>query len=473
MSPHKFVFWDTETTGLSKAFHMPVEIGGVVANESLSPVREFELSCRPTAFVLPEPKALVVTGRSIHELLCRDHSAYQAIGQLTAEVRAVTPTCFVTFNGISFDDPLIQHAFYRNLHDPYSMMKGGNRRLDMLKVVHVAHVLGEGTVNVPHNDDGKPVFKLDAVAPLNGFQEAGAHSACVDARATLHLAQVVRGRAPAIWERAVNLWSNKDAVRELLSAGEPVVLFEWDGKGRKAVFKALMPIAAGRNYAGEFLCLDLAFEPSEYTSLSAEELVDKITIGSRPRPICPLRLNAMPIVFALNDPLIASRIPCTGDVLMSRARQLQADPGLQERILIAADIRRAQFSEPQHVDEQLYSGGFVTQGDVLKLEQFHCVYPDQKMRIIAGFEDPRLRRLATRVMYEEWPSALACESREQVAIEAAERLHAGLNAPWTTFASALRDIDKLLAVTDEKGKAILLEYREHIIDMSSVAYAAE
>ena len=212
--------------------------------------------------------------------------------------------------------------------------------------------------------------------------------------------------------------------RYLATREEAIVLFEWDGKARKPIFKAVMPLATGRNYAGEFLCLDLAFEPSVYTSLSAEELVENITIGSRPRPICPVRLNAMPIVFALNDPLVASRIPCRVDVLMSRVRQLQADPGLRERILLAADARRAQFSQPQHVDEQLYSGGFITEGDMLKLEQFHRSDSDEKMHIIAGLKDPRLLRLATRVMYEESPSALPSGTREQLAIEVAGRLTA-------------------------------------------------
>ena len=164
MNTNGFVFWDTETTGLDKHFHAPVEIGGLVTDGDLRPLRSFELACRPPKFVLPDPGALVATGRSITELNGRELSCYAATMAFVAEVQAVTPTCFVTYNGVSFDDPFIQHAFYKNLHDPYLMMKGGNRRLDMLNVVRAMNALGLGRLSIPTNHGGKPVFKLDQLA---------------------------------------------------------------------------------------------------------------------------------------------------------------------------------------------------------------------------------------------------------------------------------------------------------------------
>jgi|SoiMethySBSTD1v2_1073268.scaffolds.fasta_scaffold2061367_2 exonuclease I len=50
-----FVFWDTETTGLDKAFHTPVEFGAVVTDANLRPIDNINISCRPPRFVLPEP----------------------------------------------------------------------------------------------------------------------------------------------------------------------------------------------------------------------------------------------------------------------------------------------------------------------------------------------------------------------------------------------------------------------------------
>ena len=360
MNPTTFTFWDTETTGLHKAFHVPVEIGAVVTDASLRPIREIDIACRPPQFVLPEPGALLTTGRSISELLSRPVSAYEATCRFAQEVRAATPTCFVTYNGVSFDDPLIQHTFYRHLHDPYLMLKGGNCRVDLLKLVQLAHALGQGDLVVPTTDSGKVTFKLDRIAPLNGFEEPGAHSAVVDARAVHHLARLIATRAPVLWERALGLWSRKDAVRSLVAGADVVVQFSWDWRKRQGCpsFKALMPIGQGRSYAGDYVCLDLAIDPAEYVSLAPEELTAKITIGPKPRPICTVRLNGVPIVFNGDDPLVSGRVPVDAKTIAERVQRIRRDTGLRERVLEAVDLSRDSFEEPEHVEQQLYSGGF-------------------------------------------------------------------------------------------------------------------
>ena len=338
MNPTRFMFWDLETTGLHKAYHVPVEYGAVVTDASLRPIREIAIACRPPQFVLPEPGALLTTGRSISELLSRPVSAYEATCRFAQEVQEATPTCFVTYNGVKFDDPLIQHTLFRHLRDPYLMLNGGNCRVDMLKLVQLAHALGQGDLIVPTTDNGKVTFKLDRIAPLNGFEEPGAHSAVVDARAVHHLAQLIATRAPVLWERALGLWSRKDAVRNLVAGADIVVQFDWDwrrGRGCPS-FKALTPIDQGRSYAGDFVCLDLAIDPEEYVSLAPEELIAKVTIGPKSRPICTVRLNGVPIVFNGDDPLVSGRVPVDAKTLAERVQRIRRDTGLRERVLDAA-----------------------------------------------------------------------------------------------------------------------------------------
>jgi exodeoxyribonuclease I len=249
MNPTTFMFWDSETTGLDKAFDVPVEIGALVTDANLSPIRDINLLCRPPRSVLPAPGALLATRRSIGEVLSRPSSLYDVMRRFAEELATTGSTCFVTYNGVRFDDPLIQHAFYKNLHDPYLMMKGGNRRLDLLPLVQLAHALGQGNLVVPMSDTGKVTFKLDRIAPLNGFQEPGAHSAVVDARAAHHLARLLAMRAPDLWDRAVRVWSRKDAVRNLVGSSDVIVQFSWDWrKGGRPCFKALAPIGTGRGY---------------------------------------------------------------------------------------------------------------------------------------------------------------------------------------------------------------------------------
>jgi exodeoxyribonuclease-1 len=463
MNPTSFVFWDTETTGLQKAFHVPVEIGALVTDANLSPLREISLACRPPRYVLPEPGALVTTQRSITDLLSRTVSAYEATCRFAVEVEAVTPTCFVSYNGLSFDDPLMQHTFYRHLHDPYLMLKGGNVRVDLLKIVRAAYALGQGDLSIPTSERGVPIFKLDRVAPLNGFRENGAHSATVDARALHHLAGLLAKRTPDIWARALRVWSRKDAVRNQLTAAEVFIQFDWNWRTGRPSFKTLMPLAPGRGYAGDFVCLDLSLDPEVYAALSAEELTKQITIGTKPRPICTTRLNGVPVIFNIDDPLVRGRHSVDLCEIGKRARRLRADTGLRERILDAVDLHRDRFEEPEHAEQQLYSGGFISNHDMAVLDRFHQVAPESKMAIVDTLRDGRLKCLAERLIYEEWPEMLPIEVHRRINGEMRSRHLATGQAPWTTIASALEDIEKHLPDVDARGREILLEYRDYLM----------
>ena len=469
MTPTSFVFWDTETTGLNTAFDLPVEIGALVTDGNLSAQREIDLSCRPSRFVLPDPGALVATGRSIHDLLSRSMSGYEATRRFAEEVEAATPTCFVSYNGVSFDDPLIAHTFFRHLHDPYLMLKGGNVRLDLLKIVRLAYALGQGDLVVPNTERGAPMFKLDRIAPLNGFREGGAHSAAVDARAVHHLAGLLAKRAPEIWELALRVWSRKDMVRNQVAAAEMFIQFDWDWKAGGPSFKALMPIAPGRSYPGDFISLDLALDPDAYMALSPEKLRKQITIGPKPRPICKTRLNGVPLIFSIDDPLVKGRHPMDLCELGKRAERLRAEPGLRDRILDAVDLSRDSFEEPEHVEQQLYSGGFISDQDMMTLERFHQVAPENKMEVVRSLKDVRLKCLAERLVYEEWPAVLQSDVRHRIDGEVWRRHLVTGDAPWTTFASALGAIEKLLADADERGREILLEYRDYLMSVMPTA----
>jgi exodeoxyribonuclease-1 len=463
MDSMTYVFWDTETTGLHKAFHVPVEIGAVVTDADLRTIREIDLRSRPPRFVLPEPGALLTTRRSITELLSRTVSAYQATSQFAREVRVATPTCFVTYNGVNFDDPLMQHTFYRHLHDPYLMMKGSNCRVDLLRIVQLAHALGLGDLMVPKSDDGKVTFKLDCIAPLNGFEEKGAHSAVVDARAVHHLARLLAKRAPELWDRAVRLWARKDAVRSLVSRCDVIVQFSWDWrKGGRPSFKALVPLAPGRSYSGDFVCLDLSMDPEEYSSLSPEELISEVTIGPKPRPICTVRLNGVPIVFDANDPLVRGRVPVEAEVLVDRALRIRRDAGLRERVFEAVDMSRGRFEEPEYIEQQLYSGGFISNSDKFALEQFHQTAPENKLQVVRTLDDARLRHLGERLIYEEWPATLPLDVYARLEAELRGRHLAQTERPWTTVSAALEAINELLPSADDDGRKILLEYREYL-----------
>ncbi|MEL7167684.1 MAG: exodeoxyribonuclease I, partial [Pseudomonadota bacterium] len=48
----------------------------------------------------------------------------------------------------------------------------------------------------PEDDTGKVLFKLDRLAPSNGFEDHAAHDALGDVEATIFILDLIRQRAP-------------------------------------------------------------------------------------------------------------------------------------------------------------------------------------------------------------------------------------------------------------------------------------
>jgi exodeoxyribonuclease-1 len=53
--------------------------------------------------------------------------------------------------------------------------------------------------HVPIGEDGHLLFKLDRVAPLNGFAHERAHDAVADVDATIFLCRILMEQAPELW----------------------------------------------------------------------------------------------------------------------------------------------------------------------------------------------------------------------------------------------------------------------------------
>ena len=121
----------------------------------------------------------------------------------------------------------------------------------------------------------------------------------------------------------------------------------------------------------------------------------------------------------------------------------------------------------------MYSGGFITDVDLEALDKFHDCDENAKAFAADRIRDRRLNYFATRLMFEEWPAALSQAERSAIDAQLGRRLHAGLDVPWTTYATAQQDIELILPDADAKARAILLEYSDYLKHASAVPSAAQ
>ena len=57
-----FIFYDTETTGISTSFDQILQFAAILTDDDLNELDRFEIRCRILPWVVPSPRALLTTG---------------------------------------------------------------------------------------------------------------------------------------------------------------------------------------------------------------------------------------------------------------------------------------------------------------------------------------------------------------------------------------------------------------------------
>jgi exodeoxyribonuclease I len=176
-----FVFYDTETTGTDTVFDQILQFAAIRTDEDLQELERFDVRCRLLPHVVPSPGAMRVTGVSVAQLINAElPTHYVMIRAIREKLLSWSPSLFIGYNSVSFDEHLLRQALYQTLHPPYLTNTGGNCRADALRMVRAAALFSPNALTIPLDDAGAQTFKLERVGPANGFDHANAHDAVGD-----------------------------------------------------------------------------------------------------------------------------------------------------------------------------------------------------------------------------------------------------------------------------------------------------
>ena len=120
---------------------------------------------------------------------------------------------------MTFDEHLLRQALYKTLHAPYLTNTNGNSRSDSLRIMQAINLFQPDVITVPTNENGRPTFKLDMLAPANGFNHVAAHDAMGDVEAMIHMCRILAERAESHWSNFVR-FSQKAAVLDFAAEDE-------------------------------------------------------------------------------------------------------------------------------------------------------------------------------------------------------------------------------------------------------------
>jgi len=442
-----FAFYDLETTGTSPAFDQPLQFAAILTDDAFKEIERVDLRCRIAPHIIPSPWALAVTGVRPGQLL---DPALPTLFEFTQDIGALidrwSPATWTGFNSIRFDEEMLRQAFYQNLQpDVFATQFNGNTRFDVLTALYAVWHRQPDLFEWPVDASGRVRFKLDMIAPLNGFTAHNAHDALGDVEATIHIARLIAQRAPALW---AELLGNRDKrhVQTRLEAFQPLALVERFGGGvPRATIGCFCGYSAGNPNQAAFFNLDTA-DPADY--LTADDATIFAAADATPKIIRSLAVNKSPALLS---------VPAPTAVQAQRAEIIASAPDFRARVAqaLAARFPEDPAAPTPPVEKQIF-GGFYSHADKALLAEFQRVDWRRRQEIVAALEDPRLRQLGRRMVAFHAPELLSPEDRSR--FEA--WLHERWSAPdtqetgWMTTDKAQRALDEVQASRELDGERV-------------------
>ncbi|MGH1421598.1 MAG: exonuclease domain-containing protein [Hyphomonas sp.] len=448
-----FVFYDTETSGTNTVFDQVLQFAAILTNDQLEEVDRFEIRCRCLPWIIPAPMALKVTGVTPDRL---DDpglpSFYDMMSAIRKKLENWGPAIYAGYNSMRFDEPLLQRAFWQALHPPYLTVTNGNARRDILPLVQAASHLYEGAFNYPITPRGRTGFKLDKLAPLNGFAHENAHDALADVEATIFIARILAEKCSELWTSNVASARKSDMASRLLP-GEPFLFVEYFISGPSVWWGQRVDQQGA--LAGAASCLRLDANWNEIFILDDEALAKRLTAS--PKPLRDIALNKAPIVLDQTAARSMGYIP-EADIF-SQSEFLTSNEVACAKLLQNSEALGEPWPKAEHLEQQIFEG-FPSREDSARMEDFHRSDWPGKAALIRSFEDERLQQLAQRIVYASAPEVLSEADRTRMAEAIAGRLHDDHADPdlWRTVPQAIGELSEVRSF--EGGEATAAEIEE-------------
>jgi exodeoxyribonuclease I len=451
-----FIFYDVETTGLNRRFDQILQFAAVRTDVDLTETGRFETQSRLMPHVVPSPKALQVTGMSLDDANSMSRqSHYDMVCEIARTLAAWCPATFLGFNSIRFDEEFLRQAFYQCLHPVFLTNTNGNARADVLNLMRAAATLHPSVIRPGVESDGRPSYRLSSLAAANGIVAGKVHDAAADVDAMLALCRIVRAGAPDLWSAFLR-FSSKAAVVDLVHDEDAFAYFDFFGSPR--VMHFLTRVGVSPNDPNAHYCLDLTCDIEALRKLDGAELSERMK--QEPRPIRRLKVNASPLLYPLWD-IDFEHFSETSEAKLTRAASsVRADQEFMSALARAAASVEPSYAASDHVELQIYGGGFYSDDDLELCRQFHAWPWERRPEIVGRFIDQRLKRLARRLIYFESPHLINDTDRSVIAADiSARRRGEGNHAspPWTTIAQALSELEAIDGAVPAAFKRCFLE----------------
>jgi len=430
----KFVFYDYETTGISPEYDQPLQFAAIITDLDLNEIERVDIRCQLSPHILPAPKALHVTGVNPNQLLNNNlPTAFEFAQTIQEFTQKWAPAIWIGYNTIKFDENVMRQMFYQNLQQNiFATQFFDNSRLDVMKMVFAVFVENPDILEWPINEKGKINFKLDQLAPANGFKSHNAHDALGDVEATIFILNIIKTKAPELYEQFIET-RNKSYNLQLLSSFKPVeVTFRFGANPPKTYTGCLCSIPSNSNRVGFF---DLEQSDPMDVILGDNEAIEA-AMKKSPQRIRNIAINQSDTIRPAKNTnaewdhicaVIEDNIDFRKTVSECIIDRYESDEDEEEKT----------------IEEKIY-GGFYSNEDKSVLKQFQLASWEERLNLLSRFSDERLKQLGRRLIAFNAPELLT--TKQQDAFNAYLKnkwASEEEKTEWTTIKDVKKQLDKL------------------------------
>ena len=376
-------------------------VAAIITDLEFNEIERVDIRCQLSPHILPAPKALHVTGVNPNQLLNNNlPTAFEFAQTIQEFTQKWAPAIWTGYNTIQFDEKIMRQMFYQNLQpNIFATQFFDNSRLDVMKIVFAVFAENPDILEWPINEKGKINFKLDQLAPANGFKSHNAHDALGDVEATIFILNIIKTKAPVLYEQLIET-RNKSYNLRLLSSFKPVeVTFRFGGHLPKTYTGCLCSIPSNNNRVGFF---DLVQSEPMDVILGDNELIEA-AMQKSPQRIRNISINQADTIRPAKNTnaewdhicaVIKDNIDFRKTVSECIINRYESDEDDDEK----------------NIEEKIY-GGFYSNEDKSILEQFQLASWEERLNLLSRFSDERLIQLGRRLIAFNAPELLTTKEK--------------------------------------------------------------
>ena len=443
-----YVVWDIETDSAQTDWATIIELGAILLDDNFKEKDRFSVRCRMPQDRVPSATALCINKSNVDLITKGNLSHYEMLVQVEKKFKEWSPSTFLGYSSINFDDEVLRKEFFKSLKKPYLTNTEGNSRHDALNIVKAAFAIDENVLKTELNDKGNKSMKLESLARLNGFESSGAHSALFDTELTVKVLGLIRENQPDLWREYMNT-STKVVVENMLKQEKMFTINEnYFGKNYLFLVAPLHPNSFMHPVYKWGQVVNLSENIEELQKLNYQDL--KKAMKKSPRFYKTIKSNKAPIIL---DKGLAMKIDpykkIDQNVLNKRAELMKTNEKFSQDICnILREAAEEKMETSSQVDlepeETIYSGGFDTfNKDVPLFQKFHESDWKGKFAMLDKFKDDRLVTFGHNLIYNEAPEILPKDIHRKIKRRIASRILSTNKEKWWTVSAFYSECDEI------------------------------